>query len=88
MPFTPITAPKSPLGINMFTSITYKDYETLVDFILIGCTTITICVPLIARDQSNLSPAFRPNCFTILIGTVVLNDFLLVAANARIVFSP
>jgi hypothetical protein len=63
----------------------YKDYE---GSLFMGLTTIINSPALASNDQSNLSLTLRPNCFTMLIGTVVLNDVLFVAARAKLVISP
>jgi hypothetical protein len=43
---------------------------------------------LTVRDQSNREPSLRLNCLTMLAGTVVLRDVVLVAAFVRVVPSP
>lgn len=48
-----------------------------------GLTTIIISPSSAFRLQSNLSLSFRLNCLTMLAGTVVLNEVVLVAALDR-----
>lgn len=76
----------------MYVFIAYKDYgvveDAVGDFCVRGRTTITILPSLKSIDQSNLSPALRPNCFTTNMGIVVLRDALVVEAKATVVVSP
>jgi hypothetical protein len=72
-------------AITTHALLEYKDYECPL---FMGLTTIISSPALTSNDQSNLSLTLRPNCFTMLIGTVVLSDVLFDAARAKLVISP
>ena len=74
----------------MFVSNTYKDYASAGNALacaLIGRTIIIISPFFTSNAQSNLSPTSKLNCFTMLIGTVVLNEAFFVAAKDSVVIS-
>jgi hypothetical protein len=87
--FCYITLQSRKLGnnyaITMHALLEYKDYEGPV---FMGLTMIINSPALTSNDHSNLSLTLRPNCFTMLIGTVVLSDVLFEAARAKLVISP